>query len=125
MKNVSFLLILIISSCASAPNKPTGKWEYVAIEKYFEDKTQEFIQAEKRKSELICENESYKVRVPSGVYDGDKPKNEDGLGSYYDYYSNLIEAKESKQRAERERLQYFVNCMELKGFKRTWIEFES
>lgn len=117
------MIILILSSCASTPDKPTGKWEYVAIEEYFKEKSQEFIQEEKRKSELICENESYKVRVPSGVYDGDKPNDDGSFGSYYDYYSNKAAARQAKQRALSARFQYFVNCMELKGFKRTWIEF--
>ena len=125
MKNLFFLSILILSSCASAPQKPAGKWEYVAIETYFEDKSQVYIQEEKRKSQLICENESLKIEIPSGVYDGNKPSNDSGLQLNFEYYSNVISAKESKQKAQRERFQYFVNCMELKGFKRTWIESES
>lgn len=121
---VIFIFLILLSSCASSPQPPKGEWQYVALESFFENATEASIKEAKRRSRLTCQNESYQIRIPSGAYDSEKPSNDAGFGSHYEYYSNLIEARDSKQKAERERFQYFVNCMELKGFKRTWIEFE-
>ena len=116
-----FLLSLIfIVSCASTPEpeEPKGEYVYEPIEGFFDESKNENLEYVYKQSSLICENESMVISVPSGggsdCSDGSQlcyMLNAQALGAYY--------------KAQNDRKRYFINCMELKGFKRTWIEFDN
>jgi|MDTG01.4.fsa_nt_gb hypothetical protein len=122
MKSLIILVasLFIFISCASTPEpeEPKGEYVYEPIEGFFDESKNENLEYIYKQSSLICENESMVISVPSGggsdCSDGSQlcyMLNAQALGAYY--------------KAQNDRKRYFINCMELKGFKRTWIEFEN
>ncbi len=100
IKNVTLLiLILSMAGCSSfQAQQSEGEYRYVpTTDKLKKLPTEEF-RARLRIATLTCENDMLQVAVPSKSVDPD-----------------------GWEQGRRDRRKYFVNCLELKGFKREFF----
>ncbi len=93
------VLVLLFAGCSSFQTKQSeGEYRYVPItDKLKKLPTDEF-RARLRIASLTCENDMLQVAVPSRSLD-----------------------PEGWEQGSRDRRKYFVNCLELKGFKREFF----
>ena len=118
----SFLLIIFLYSCSSAPYVPTGEYQWFPIDGYFEtEKKEAEIQTILRKTNLQCRNEMLQIKIPSS---GDIPDSDGSFLQEFTRNTAIINSRDAEKQAYRDRREYFANCMELNGFESKWVVFE-
>ena len=109
-----FSCLTVLVSCAtqqptSLKEEPKGEYQLFPIDIFFQDKSREEINFEKRQAHLTCENEKLGVALPS--FDG---TNAMTARLNVTLYNDAVEARNT----------FYDNCMELKGFKKVWVPFD-
>ena len=117
---LNVFLLILVTGCASVPERPKGEFVYVEIEGFFKGVNDKDIEANKNQSHLICENESLKISIPRRSY---APAGDTLVSIYDSTYANTL-ANSQYFKAIANRKKYYENCMELKGWKKTWVLFE-
>lgn len=114
---IALLISIIIASCASTP---TGEWKYLPVDGFFKpDITKSELSLLLRQSELQCENELIKLKSQS--------TNQTTQSSGNSYTDSLARGASMVQRvsaADKIR-KFYPNCMELNGFKKVWMAFNT
>ena len=118
---LSVLIIILATSCASIPEEPKGEFVYIEIEGFFNELNKNEIEFNKKQSQLTCENESLKIPISAPTYT--KP-GEDLISVYQASQANF-EAQYEYVKAVSNRKKFYANCMELKGWKKIWIPYET
>ena len=107
-------MTFILTSCASTPEAPKGKYLYFPIDDFFQEETEEEINKIYRKSFLECENEKMKIQIPT-------VSTSQIIGNSTDAYRSEYMSRAAQIIALRDRDKYFDNCLELKGFEKKWV----
>ena len=116
-KNIAFLLLFLIfvASCASTP---TGEWKYLPVDGFFKsDITQSELSLLQRQSALQCENDLIKLKSQSTNQKKQSTSNTNSPLDAFRQGAAMSQQMDAAQRMKR----FYPNCMELNGFKRTWI----
>lgn len=120
MKKIIALLLLsplvFLSSCASTP---TGEWQYLPVDDFFKsDITESELGLLLRQSQLQCENELIKLKSQST----NKTTQSTG-NSQMDAFRKgaaMVQRMDDAQKINN----FYPNCMELNGFKKTWVLYD-
>ena len=120
MKKILALLLLsplvFLSSCASTP---TGEWQYLPVDDFFKsDITESELGLLLRQSQLQCENELIKLKSQST----NKTTQSTG-NSQMDAFRKgpaMAQRMDDAQKINN----FYPNCMELNGFKKTWVLYD-
>jgi hypothetical protein len=112
-KLIFFACSIVLVSCATQQpivikEEPKGEYQLFPIDSFFQDKSKEEINFEKRQAHLTCENEKLRVTLPT--FDVTNAVTAQVTGGMYN-------------RARDARNTIYDNCMELKGFKKVWVPF--
>jgi len=114
---IALLISIIIASCASTP---TGEWKYLPIDGFFKpDITKSELSLLLRQSELQCENELIKLKSQSTNQRAQSSGN-----SYADSFARGASMVQRMNAADEVR-KFYPNCMELNGFKKVWVPFNT
>ena len=120
MKKIIALLLLsplvFLSSCASTP---TGEWQYLPVDDFFKsDITESELGLLLRQSQLQCENELIKLKSQST----NKTTQSTG-NSQMDAFRKGAAMAQRMDDAQTIN-NFYPNCMELNGFKKTWVLYD-
>ena len=120
MKKIIALLLLsplvFLSSCASTP---TGEWQYLPVDDFFKsDITESELGLLLRQSQLQCENELIKLKSQST----NKTTQSTG-NSQMDAFRKGAAMAQRMDDAQKIN-NFYPNCMELNGFKKTWVLYD-
>ena len=109
-------LLVFLTSCASTP---TGEWQYLPVNGFFKsDITKSELDLLLRQSQLQCENELIKLKSQSAN------KTIQSTGNrQMDAFREGAAMSQRMNDAQKIR-NFYPNCMELNGFKKTWIPYD-
>ena len=118
---MKYLIVLltsfIIVSCASTP---TGEWKYLPVDGFFKpDITESELSLLLRQSELQCENDLIKLKSQSTNQTTQSSGN-----SSIDSFARGASMVQRMNAADEIR-KFYPNCMELNGFKKVWVSFNT
>ena len=114
---IALLISIIIASCASTP---TGEWKYLPVDGFFKpDITKSELSLLLRQSELQCENELIKLKSQS------KNQTTQSSGNYLTDSFARGASTVQQMNAASEIRKFYPNCMELNGFKKVWMTFNT
>ena len=118
---LSLLILILVTGCVSIPEEPKGEFVYIEIEGFFKELNKNEIEFNKKQSQLTCENEALKISIPTRSY---TPRGDSIIDAFRaGYQSAQAEAEYAKAISNRNK--FYDNCMELKGWKKIWIPYET
>ena len=109
-------MLLVLVGCVTTP---TGEWKYLPVDDFFEsDITESELVLLLRQSELKCENELIKLKNQAT----NKVSQSTGNNLTDSFKSGA--AMVARVNAAEELRKFYPNCMELNGFKKTFIPYD-
>ena len=110
------LYLVFLTSCASTP---TGEWQYLPVNGFFKsDITESELGLLLRQSQLQCENELIKLKSQST----NKTTQSSGNRQMDAFREGAAIAQRMNDAQKINN--FYPNCMELNGFKKTWILYD-